>query len=148
MLARPLRLLVSWMPQPLSLTSTVRIPAVSVSTITSTRVAPACRAALDSASRSTASTCSESSPLARESSPLPSRRAGAKPSISAISSASATMSARSRGMLARLWDCSAKIVALMSLIVSSIASTALRTRSDTSRLLIMGIMPSSDMPVA
>jgi hypothetical protein len=36
----------------------------------------------------------------------------------------------------------------MSLIVSSIASTALRTRSDTSRLLIIGIMPSSDMPVA
>ena len=135
------------MPRPLSLTSTVSTPA-SASTMTSTRVAPECRAALDSASRSTASACSASSPPARESSRLPSRTAGANPSISAISSASATMSARSRGTLGRPRDCRAKIVALMSLIVSSIASTALRTRSATSRLVITGIVPSSDMPVA
>ena len=36
----------------------------------------------------------------------------------------------------------------MSLIVSSIASTALRTRLATSCLAIIGMVPSSDMPVA
>jgi hypothetical protein len=58
------------------------------------------------------------------------------------------MSARSRGALTRPRDWSAKIVPLMSLIVSSMASTALRTRSATSRLEIIGMVPSSDMPVA
>jgi hypothetical protein len=44
--------------------------------------------------------------------------------------------------------CSAKMVARMSLIVSSIASTALVIRPATSGLVIIGMVPSSDMPVA
>ena len=97
MFESPLRLVPSGIPEPLSLTSTVSIPEESVSTVTSTRVAPEWRAALDSASRNTASNYSDSSAVACESSPLPRRSVGAKPSIPVISSTRATMSARSRG---------------------------------------------------
>ena len=59
-----------------------------------------------------------------------------------------TMSGRSlaAGFSARA--CSAKIVARMSLIVSSMASTALRTRFATSGSTIIETVPSSAMPVA
>ena len=66
----------------------------------------------------------------------------------AISSTSATMSPRRSGPSAVSRACSAKMVARMSLMVSSIASTALVIRLATSGLVIIGIVPSSDMPVA
>ena len=58
------------------------------------------------------------------------------------------MSPRRSGGAGAPRACSAKMTARMSLMVSSIASTALVTRPATSGLVIIGIVPSSDMPVA
>ena len=58
------------------------------------------------------------------------------------------MSPRTSGSSALVLACSAKMVARISLMVSSIASTALVIRLATSGLVIIGIVPSSDMPVA
>jgi len=147
-LRSPLRLIPAGIPVPSSVTKTVRIPSGSVSTVTSTRLASACLAALDSASRSAASTCPASSGPTGEARPAPSRSDGAKPSIGVISSTTATMSLRRSGWPGASRACSAKMVARMSLMVSSIASTALLMRLATSGRVTIGIVPSSDMPVA
>ena len=62
-LRRPLRRPPGGMPVPSSVTMTLSIPSRSTSAVTSARVAPACLAMLDSASRSTTSACSVSSGL-------------------------------------------------------------------------------------
>jgi len=129
-------------------TWTARTPSGSTSTITSTWLAPECLAALDSASRSAASACSPTSWLASASRPAPSRSEGAKPSMGVISSTRATMSVRRSGRSASPRACNWKMVARMSLMVSSIASTALLIRVATAGLATMGSVPSSDMPVA
>ncbi len=68
--------------------------------------------------------------------------------MSVISSTSATTSPRRSGPAGVSRACSAKMVARMSLMVSSIASTAWVIRLATSGLVIIGMVPSSDMPVA
>jgi hypothetical protein len=137
------------MPVPLSVTVTLRIPSWLTSTVTSARLAPACLAMLDSASRSTASACSVSSSLFSVRSPAPSRSDGAKPSIAVISSTRRTMPARgSDGMSAASLACSAKMAPRISLMVSSMSSTARDTRSATSGLVIIGMVPCNDIPVA
>ena len=66
-----------------------------------------------------------------------------------ISSARATISPRRSSRPAEVpLACSAKMVERISLIVSSIASTALVIRAATSGLVTIGMVPSSDMPVA
>jgi len=100
------------------------------------------------ASRSAASTWSATSGLMSPPRPAPSRSDGAKPSMSVISSTRATISPRRSGSVATPRACSWKIVERISLIVSSIASTALVIRLATSGLVIIGMVPSSDMPVA
>ena len=130
------------------MTWTVSIPSAPTSTVTSTWLAAACLAALDSASRSAASACSATSGLISPPRPDPSRNDGANPSNGVISSTRSTMSLRRSCRLAVSLACSAKMVARISLMVSSIASTALVIRLATSGLVIIGIVPSSDMPVA
>ena len=68
--------------------------------------------------------------------------------MSVISSARATISPRRSGRDGVPRACSWKMVERISLMVSSIASTALVIRLATSGLVIIGMVPSSDMPVA
>jgi hypothetical protein len=96
-LRSPLRLPPSGMPDPLSVTWTLSIPPGSTSTVTSTWLAPACLAALDSASRSAASICSAAAGLTSPPSPAPSRSDGAKPSMGVSSSTRPTISPRRSG---------------------------------------------------
>ena len=82
-LARPLRRPPGLIPEPLSWTVSTRsrpLPVSAMDTATSVRVAFACRATFDRASRSTASRCSSTAPPATASSRPSSRTEGAKPS--------------------------------------------------------------------
>ena len=130
------------------MTWTVSIPSEPASTVTSTWLAFACLAALDSASLSAAIACSATSGLMSPPRPAPSRSDGAKPSMSVISSTRATISPRRSGPVTTPLACSWKMVERISLMVSSIASTALVIRLATSGLVIIGMVPCSDMPVA
>ena len=136
------------MPRPSS--RTVRVRCEPVSAVTSTRRAAACRATLDSASRSTASISSATRAGTRASSRPSIRSHGAKPSARVISSVMAAIRACTPGGSApaspRSW--SRKIAARMSLIVSSSSSTACWTRPAASAPGISDVAPCSDMPVA
>ena len=116
--------------------------------VTSTCVAPACRAALESDSRSAVSRCSVISSGTMVSSAPSSCSEGANPSAAAISCATKRTLARSAAGLASGWVWSAKIAERISLIVSSSASTDRLIRSATSGTLIIEVTPCSDMPVA
>ena len=95
-----------------------------------------------------ASACSATSGLIWPARPAPSRNDGANPRSGVISSVRSTMSLRRSARSAVSLACSAKMAPRISLMVSSIASTALVIRLATSGRVIIDMVPSSDMPVA